>query len=542
MPVSRSLFADAPVNALDAPAARPSLRLIAAWRDGAAAAAAAAAHGSVAALLPPDLRAAVVAEARARGSGLSVVEFSSEAALAAAQAALRAQTALGSSGNSSSNSSSSASSGPLAYVLRDFPLVGDFGLAGGRAPVGPMELFDRVWGKDGAALEHRRRRRRQLLSRQAAPADSNAAHDAAAADGAPWGAGNSSSRPDWMPEFERPPSPSPAGAKSSGSGGSGGPAAAGGVDQHLFNSGWGQSPHVDALAGRPQPPQPQSRPQPSQRPRRLSDGGSSVSGGKGANLTALGDRGGGGGSAAEQQHLYNAGWLLAPGANAKAPARARDQRARWPAGGKAPLIGQLEALLARARAARAKAAPALQAAGNATAGHLAATPPLDQHMYNAGWTLAPHAEAAHGQPQRAATPARLQKLLRPRAPAGGRQLLQAAEGNGTNANGTTANGATANGTAAAAAPARPAPIDLPPHLAAGGLDAAKAWALAEAVPAVVVAVVGSGVEAAHPRLGAGAAWANGAEVAGDGIDNDGNGAGGSCGERVARVVWGGHHD
>lgn len=45
---------------------------------------------------------------------------------------------------------------------------------------------------------------------------------------------------------------------------------------------------------------------------------------------------------------------------------------------------------------------------------------------------------------------------------------------------------------------------------------------------VIVAVIDSGVELASSGVGA-AVWANAAEVAGDGIDNDGNGA---------RAVWG----
>ncbi|GBF99146.1 hypothetical protein Rsub_12113 [Raphidocelis subcapitata] len=78
--------------------------------------------------------------------------------------------------------------------------------------------------------------------------------------------------------------------------------------------------------------------------------------------------------------------------------------------------------------------------------------------------------------------------------------------------------------AAGSAPSAPAPvqIDLPQHLLAGGLDAAKAWGVAQGSPSVVVAVVGSGVEVSHPRLGP-AVWSNPGEVPGDGVDNDGNG-------------------
>jgi hypothetical protein len=80
---------------------------------------------------------------------------------------------------------------------------------------------------------------------------------------------------------------------------------------------------------------------------------------------------------------------------------------------------------------------------------------------------------------------------------------------------------------AARAPAEPAPR-LPLHLQAGaGLDALRAWAAAEASLSVVVAVVGSGAEGTHPRLGA-AAWANPGEAPGDGVDNDGNGRKGAA--------------
>jgi len=54
------------------------------------------------------------------------------------------------------------------------------------------------------------------------------------------------------------------------------------------------------------------------------------------------------------------------------------------------------------------------------------------------------------------------------------------------------------------------------------IDAPEAWAIAAAVTPVVVAVIDTGVDPAHPDL-AGSLWTNPLEIPGDGVDNDRNG-------------------
>ncbi|MCB1202810.1 MAG: S8 family serine peptidase [Verrucomicrobiae bacterium] len=54
------------------------------------------------------------------------------------------------------------------------------------------------------------------------------------------------------------------------------------------------------------------------------------------------------------------------------------------------------------------------------------------------------------------------------------------------------------------------------------VDAPEFWAVAGHAPDVVIAVLDSGLNFTHPDL-AGIGWANPGEIAGDGIDNDGNG-------------------
>jgi len=95
--------------------------------------------------------------------------------------------------------------------------------------------------------------------------------------------------------------------------------------------------------------------------------------------------------------------------------------------------------------------------------------------------------------------------------------------NSSNSNSSSSSSSSSNSTATAAAATT---LNLPEHLQpGGGLDAAAVWAVVEGSPSVVLAVVGSGVEGSHPRLGA-ALWSNPWEVPGDGIDNDGNGESG----------------
>lgn len=72
-------------------APRPSLKLIASWKDGATAAAGAAAGGGgITQLLPAALRPLVVEETGLGGSGLVLLELQDEAALARVQATLAA--------------------------------------------------------------------------------------------------------------------------------------------------------------------------------------------------------------------------------------------------------------------------------------------------------------------------------------------------------------------------------------------------------------------------------------------------------------------
>lgn len=54
------------------------------------------------------------------------------------------------------------------------------------------------------------------------------------------------------------------------------------------------------------------------------------------------------------------------------------------------------------------------------------------------------------------------------------------------------------------------------------VEAAQAWQLAGTGPAPIVAVLDTGVDSRHPAL-AGNMWVNEGEIAGDGLDNDGNG-------------------
>ncbi|TAK26936.1 MAG: hypothetical protein EPO40_18320 [Myxococcaceae bacterium] len=55
-----------------------------------------------------------------------------------------------------------------------------------------------------------------------------------------------------------------------------------------------------------------------------------------------------------------------------------------------------------------------------------------------------------------------------------------------------------------------------------GIDVPGAWRVERGRPEVVVAVIDNGFDVAHPDLRA-QLWTNPAEVAGDGLDNDGNG-------------------
>eukprot|EP00955_Chlamydomonas_euryale_P117119 366456-Chlamydomonas_euryale.AAC.2 len=54
------------------------------------------------------------------------------------------------------------------------------------------------------------------------------------------------------------------------------------------------------------------------------------------------------------------------------------------------------------------------------------------------------------------------------------------------------------------------------------VNATGAWEYMAGLPGVVVAVIDTGVDLAHPEL-AGKLWVNAAEVPGNGIDDDGNG-------------------
>ena len=54
------------------------------------------------------------------------------------------------------------------------------------------------------------------------------------------------------------------------------------------------------------------------------------------------------------------------------------------------------------------------------------------------------------------------------------------------------------------------------------IDAPEAWAITAGNPSIVVAVLDTGVDYTHPDLAANI-WTNPGEIAGDGIDNDGNG-------------------
>ncbi len=125
---------------------RPSLRLLAAWRNPSSA----AASGGLSALLPEEQRAAVVGERALPGSGVVVLELSSSAALQQAYAALSA-------------AANANATDLLYYVLQDFPLIGDFAVSGD--PVTPKGLFDQTWGPENKTAPHWRRRRRRQRRR-----------------------------------------------------------------------------------------------------------------------------------------------------------------------------------------------------------------------------------------------------------------------------------------------------------------------------------------------------------------------------------------
>jgi subtilisin family serine protease len=55
------------------------------------------------------------------------------------------------------------------------------------------------------------------------------------------------------------------------------------------------------------------------------------------------------------------------------------------------------------------------------------------------------------------------------------------------------------------------------------IDLLSAWDVSTGSPAVTVAVIDTGVDFSHPDLGAGLQWTNPDEVAGNGVDDDGNG-------------------
>lgn len=61
-----------------------------------------------------------------------------------------------------------------------------------------------------------------------------------------------------------------------------------------------------------------------------------------------------------------------------------------------------------------------------------------------------------------------------------------------------------------------------PRSGQGGIDAVHAWSVTTGAPGNIIAVIDTGVDRSHPEL-QGNLWVNGAEIPGNGIDDDGNG-------------------